>query len=277
YSMTTTISDILGNAIGGLMYVLVGPPVVFTINGISYIVSAVLEGFIDYKHTRKPFERSHLTQDFKEGLGYIWKVKGLFYMIIIGGLVNLFSDTGIMLTLPYFSDADFLGITKYGIAMGIFQLGAFFGVFFLSSFRIKEKFNFRYFMTAGMVYSGSYIVMMNLNNYIGMLLMFFVAGLCTSIYNIIFTTSIHMNVPGSMLGKVSAIIGTVIGGLTPAGMALGGIIAEYMSVKWVIIYCFLFTGISFGLFGMVEEFVRYINNEHIRKDERQIQKDGIAP
>ncbi len=87
YSMIGSSTRIIGNSVGGVLYKILGAPVMFLINGISYFISAISELFIDVPKINK---KSDLTfyKELKEGLKYTWNFKGLRKLLLIFSVVN---------------------------------------------------------------------------------------------------------------------------------------------------------------------------------------------
>jgi hypothetical protein len=70
---------------------------------------------------------------------------------------------------------------------------------------------------------------------------------------------LQMTTPQDMRGKVFGLLGTVTGGLTPLAMALGGVLAEFISIRVLISASFIFTFLSFTPLALSTSVRRYVN------------------
>lgn len=83
----------------------------------------------------------------------MWKQKGLRYLLLIAALVNFFSYVSIVLFLPLFQKAAYLGAGRYGVAMACFMGGAMAGYLLSSVVTIpsQRRLFFFYFQTAYLI------------------------------------------------------------------------------------------------------------------------------
>ncbi len=77
------ISTFVGQGIGGILFRVLGAPMLFFIDGISYLFSAISEMFITIpqEFPEKSIKAKGIIADFikdiKDGLGFIWKNHGM--------------------------------------------------------------------------------------------------------------------------------------------------------------------------------------------------------
>lgn len=119
---------IAGPIIGAAIFGLAGIRIVFIIDGISFLLSAFSELFIEYKphiekSTRLSFEKT--KKDILQGFSFLKKSKGINYLITFAAVVNFFGIASISVLLPYifiegigFSDNQF-GVLQSSIMVGI--------------------------------------------------------------------------------------------------------------------------------------------------------------
>ena len=98
-------SAILGPIVGGMVFALIGLPVFLLVNGISFIVSAVLEMGIDFKFNmsekQEVTEESSFKKDIKEAFRYIMGRKDIVRMLVILIAINLFLSFSVTVPAPY--------------------------------------------------------------------------------------------------------------------------------------------------------------------------------
>lgn len=259
FSMIYSGTNILGNPIGGMVYQLLGAPVMFLFNGVSYIFSAFTELFIKVPKTQKEVQQLHFFEDMLQGFKFMWRFKGLRNLIMIAGLLNFFANTAFVLLMPFFQMTEGLGPGKYGVAIAIFTGGSFAGMLITSYVNIKPQHRYIIFLLTGLISSVFFTLSPLSNNLFIITTFLFIAGLLNAILNVLFQTTMQLAVPQDMRGKVFSFMGTLIMGLTPIGMALGGIAAEFIPARYVISLCFAVTLFCFIPFIFMPSFKRFIN------------------
>ena len=64
-------------------------------------------------------------------------------------------------------------------------------------------------------------------------------GLFNSVVNVLLQTVMQLNVPADMRGKVFSLLGALSQGLAPIAMALGGVLAGFVSLRLLIFVAFV--------------------------------------
>lgn len=259
FNMIYSGTNILGNPIGGVAYQMLGAPIMFLFNGISYFFSAATEVFIKIPKIQKEAEQLHFFEDMLQGFRFMWKFTGLRSTLLIAAGLNLFANTAMVLMMPFFQVTEGLGPGKYGFAIALFTGGSFVGMLATSSINIKPMQRYMIFILTGLISSTFFAVFPFSNNMLIISILLFFAGLLNAILNVLFQTCIQLSVPQNMRGKVFAMMGTILMGLTPIGMALGGVMAEFIAVKYVMSLCSAISGCLFIPFVFMPSFKRFIN------------------
>lgn len=259
FSMVYTGTNVFGNVVGGGLFAFLGAPLMFLFNGISYIFSAFTEMFIRVPKIEKNNKKVHFLSDMRDGFIFVWKFRGLRWLITIAAFLNFLGNMGIVLFLPMFEQIEWLGPTKYGIAMGVMAGGSFLGMLFTSIKDIAPEKRLKLFIISAIISEICYGTFVFFDNLYPMLVMLLIAGFFNAIINVFFTSSVQLTVPQNMRGKVNSLLGTVLQGLTPIAMATGGIIAEFISIKIIIFLCFTIALILFVPLAFIPSFKRFIN------------------
>jgi DHA3 family macrolide efflux protein-like MFS transporter len=240
YALIATGSGMLGNGAGGFLFQLLGAPLMFLFNGLSYLVSSFTLAFIRLPPIPRTGIRQHFLVDLKEGLRFAWRVNGLRTILITAGFLNFSAIAGFTLVLPLFQKTAGLGPGRYGMTMACLTGGLFSGFLSASQLKIAPARRFKIFMICGLVSSIFAMAFPMIGIFPVMLLFIFLAGFGNAILNSFIPATVQTVVPSGMIGKVSALLMTLSGGLTPLAMAVAGGLAEVVPIR-VLITC------SFGV------------------------------
>jgi len=238
-------SGIPGYSIGGFLYAFLGAPLLFLINGVSYLFSAATEVFIKVPKVQHAKQEFRFLEDTKAGLSFTWRVRPLRYMLVVFSVLNFFASMGVMLLLPLFERTEYLGPGRYGVVLGGLTGGMFVGYILTSIVHIKPARRFAVFYASAVVGMGA-LAAFPLNLYYPLMFALgAVFGLFNAVLSALIMAVLQMTTPQNMRGKVFGLLGTLAGGLTPLGMALGGVLAEFISIRLLISASFILTFLSF--------------------------------
>ncbi len=254
-----TAAGVPGFSAGGFLYALLGAPLLFLVNGLSYLFSAATELFIKVPKIHHEKQEFRFVDDTKAGLSFTWRVRPLRYMLVVFSVLNFFASMGIMLLLPLFERVDYLGPTRYGVVLAGLTGGMFVGYVLTSIIHIKPARRFAVFYVSAFVGMGALAAF---PLYLYVPLMFAlgaVFGLFNAVLNALIMAVLQMTTPQHMRGKVFGLLGTLAGGLTPLAMALGGVLAEFISIRLLISASFILTFLSFLPLAFSPAVRRYVN------------------
>jgi MFS family permease len=131
-------ANMFGSIAGGFLFQSFGVPLLFLFNGLSFLVSGISVLFINIPMSKENIKR-HFINDMGDGFNFMWKIRGLRYILILVAVINFFSSIAIVLFLPLFQRTPSLGAGKYGVAMACFMGGAMAGFLFSSIISIQPR------------------------------------------------------------------------------------------------------------------------------------------
>lgn len=264
FSMIGTATAIVGKTSGGVLYQQLGAPVMFLINGISYIISAFTECFIKIPNKKRNVKEINFIDDLKSGFSYVKNFTGLKYLYVTIAFLNFFAMMGITLLLPLFKSREYLGPARYGIAMAFSTGGMFLGFFILSIFSIKALKRSQLFTYGGLLSSISMVILPFVPSYPAIMVLLFLNGISIAVVNSILQSSMQAAVPSDMRGKVFGFKRTLAISLIPMGMAIGGILAEFIPIRIIIGTGFSLIFILFFALAFVQPVNELINKAGVR-------------
>ena len=234
FSMIRAGSGILGNSIGGVLYSVLGAPLMFLVNGISYLFSSGTELFLKIPKVHEDRERKDFVADLKDGLRYVWSNTGLRFLMVTAGILNFLSYIALVLIIPLFQRTEWLGPTRYGVIMAVFMTAMIFGMGLTAAVKIPAQ---RRLLIFGLSFVFSTIPLVAFpffGVFWPMVMAIAIGGFFNAIVNVLIQSVIQLGVPSEHRGKVFGLLETLTQGLTPVGMAVGGILGEFLPLRLVI-------------------------------------------
>ena len=272
-----SVVNFLGPILAGVLYGLVGIKLIVIINAISFLVSAIMELFLDIPDVARADEATDngkvLSIDFikksfidmRHSFVYLKKEKKIILGIIASyALCNIFLVPILSIVAPYFINILLaLPSQVYGVVEGICVLGMILGGFWISikpkMFSMK-KVHYTYIpMIVGVTLMAT-LGFIRLNNYV-LAGLFGISGmaimLSLSLSNVLTLTFIQQEVPSDMLGRVSAFstaVATI--SVAPGQLLFGQVIDMGIHIGVILIITAI---VNIGLIAFVKWNVRELN------------------
>lgn len=272
-----SVVNFLGPILAGVFYGLVGIKLIVIINAISFLVSAIMELFLDIPDVARADEATDngkvLSIDFIKksfidmghSFVYLKKEKKIILGIIASyALCNIFLVPILSIVAPYFINILLaLPSQVYGVVEGICVLGMILGGFWISikpkMFSMK-KVHYTYIpMIVGVTLMAT-LGFIRLNNYV-LAGLFGISGmaimLSLSLSNVLTLTFIQQEVPSDMLGRVSAFstaVATI--SVAPGQLLFGQVIDMGIHIGVILIITAI---VNIGLIAFVKWNVRELN------------------
>jgi len=139
--------------------------------------------------------------------------------------------------------------------------GAMAGFVFSSIISIPPRGKLKLFIISIAIFNISLIIAVN-QSFLTMAIFLLIGGLFNSIVNVILLTTVQAATPRDMRGKVMAFMSMITQGLTPFAMALGGVLASFISIRIIISVSLFLVFIIVIPFYFVKPFRKFINYDY---------------
>ena len=236
------ISQFIGQGIGGYLFVMLGAPLLFLIDGISYLVSAFSESFI--RIPQKILEKSggrrdkfrQFKSDTMEGFRYVWGHTGIRALFFAAAFINFFAIP-IFVLLPFYVE-DHLNATPdwYGYILAAFGFGTLIGYGIAGGVKISSHIRSKAVISALVLMSFCLPILSILREPVLALVLMIIIGALSGFFHIHIYTLLQIAIPSEMRGRVFGLLITLTGGLTPISMGLSGVIADLVNQNIPLIY-----------------------------------------
>jgi len=236
------IAMLIGQTIGGVVYQILGAPVVMLIDGVTYLFSAVSESFITIPQKKREAEESWgvAFQKFKsdtwEGVRHVQRAEGLKGLFLVIALINFFTAPfGVL--LPFFVE-DTLGSTPawFGYIIGGMAVGSIIGSIAAGVLSIAPKDKGKVVIAALSLLAAGFVGFAYSSGPVVALFILAVVGICAGIVGVLITSVIQLSTPTEIRGRVFGLLGTLSAGLTPISLGLAGVIADLLDRNIPLIY-----------------------------------------
>ena len=278
---TRQVSLFIGQALGGFLFVVFGAPMLFLIDGISYIFSGFSETFmkIPQKLPEKASSWREKLKQFKDdtlfGLKYSWSNRGLRALFFNAAFLNFFVMP-IIILLPFYVE-DYLGATPdwYGYILGAFGFGSLIGFGIAGAIKIPQKLKSSIFLGVLILNSACFALLATLTSALHALLLMILIGIFNGFFNINLITILQLAIPGDLRGRVFGVLITLTHGLMPISMGLAGIVFDLIGQDIVLVYAFC--GITTLVLSIIisfdKEFRKFLSYE--KKEENEMEEISI--
>lgn len=241
-SFIDSIEYMIAPMIGAIVYSLFGLKIIFLLNGLSFILAAILQFKIHIplkKETIDKLSFKKFNSDFIRGITYIFNNKNLWYLAVTIMLFNFFSaplfsvGTGYIAKLQFkVSNEQFSLIETIGVIASF--MGPVLYAFTKNKISLQKLFQLSIFISAILILLISLISTNFINNLLGSyvlyLILFFIISLVEGPLNIAIMTLIQNSIDIKYIGRSNGIITTMFIGLVPLGQLFYGMLFDYMYI-----------------------------------------------
>ena len=248
------VCTVVGPLLGAFTVSKYGITAVFLVNGISYIIAALLTGFIRWVRSYETSsDKNSFISEIREGLHFINSRINIRIILIIIGIGHFFLGS-LSVALPFIANklkGD--GVSNLGMLQMLLGVGFILGSILVGS---KKKISFlmstlnRLLIGIGVCFVMISVLQHYKIQFIAWYLPFLVViGILISSASVYWQSMLQLNTPSHMTGRVFS-VSTLIGNTTlPIAYGIFGLLLEISSISVVMIGCgnclLLFSAILF--------------------------------
>lgn len=226
FQSTGEISTILGQGLGGVLYAMLGAPMLFLSNGISFLLSAASEYFI--KAGKNPGRqlkpgrelRVKFKADLKEGFLFFRRDKTLRNFLVIIALFHFFISPFPVLIPFLVTDTLKMESRWLGYLMAAFATGTLFGFILAGKLKVKEDKSRKLITLMFLLSSGLFVILGMSPSVIVSLITMMILGAIIGLVVVTLITFMQKLTPADMRGRLFGFLNLVTHAAMPAGMAV---------------------------------------------------------
>lgn len=244
-NMVATLANLLGPALGGVIFGLWGLGPILTIGGVCFFLSAVMEIFIRVPHERRPRTAGVLTtvgRDLGESWRYISRERPVFLSVtLVLSAFNLILSAVMIVGVPAIV-AQVLGMSDaaLGLTQAVMALGGLFGGLLagLLGTQLKPRHGSLCLLACAVTAGFMGLVVLPgvpaAVSYWGITLLSMLAMASAMLFTVVLLTLVQSQVPSLLLGKVIACIQAVANCASPLGQAAYGLLFDALP-PWAVL------------------------------------------
>jgi MFS transporter, DHA3 family, macrolide efflux protein len=243
---TSRMANIIGPTLAGILIAVTDIWLLLLLNGISFIISAISESWIQIPNVETSSGKQNIRQQFRDGMKFALKSKELLALIFVGGIIINFFLAPLMVFITIICNQILVvGSQGFGIVEACIAVGALLGsvISFLNIIKNQIKLGI-----IGLVLEGVALLVGGVFlSYTSMIIFAILLGLGVSMASIGITTMYQMLVPENMMGRVGSILSSISTFIVPIGILVGSYVINIYSVELI----FIVSGIIVLLSGIM--------------------------
>ncbi len=239
FSLSTSVNQVAGYGIGGIIVLALGVAVPFYYDSLTFLFAAAMLSLITRSlgaipkgvHDPNSLSSDHVsfTEKFVQGLRFIRSSKFLIQLVIVGLVVNFFGAGIFALLAPYAKNVISGNAGTYGAILTTYSVGAVIGSVLVGKLQLRNYVGKMLF--AGVIGQGLVIVGIGFTTVLFLALaLSFAIGVLQTMVNVPITVLVQTKVPGDMLGRVFSSLVALLTIVAPVSSALAGGLATSISI-----------------------------------------------
>jgi MFS family permease len=232
YRFTTTAATFLGQCAAGALFVVIGAPLLFLANGVSYLFSAGSQACIcspSRPAADKPgCSARTVAANLKAGLAYVRERRGLTSLLFIICLYHFFVSPFTVILPFYLSDVLNAAPAWYGYAMGCFGAELLAGFLLAGLLRLSPRGRACAATACFALSAVAFLLIGVLPRLYLVLPLIFLIGTAIAIIVVTLNTVIQLTTPNSMHGRVFGLYSTLSSASIPLGMGFFGVMMDLL-------------------------------------------------
>jgi len=238
--MSVQSSNLLGQALGGVLFQALGAAFLYLIDGLSFLFAGLCAALIRLPPRGDRPAQSRSFREFlsetADGFRYLWRQTGLRDFTLIASLVN-FLGMPILVLFPFYVELFLKRDARwYGFLLAAIGAGSVAG-FILAGARPQVGEARRRWIATAMILAPLFFGLLGfVTNAWAALGVAFLGGASLGVINVYLMSMVQMATPGEVRGRVLGVIMTLSAGLMPIGMVLGGVVGDLTNKNIPLIY-----------------------------------------
>lgn len=224
--------DIVGQGVAGSLYVILGAPVLFLLNGLSFLFSAGTEVLITEDPKWKQLEKKPFLKDAAQGIQYILLNRGVGLNLLLAFFINFAFGILNVVLIPWMLC---YGEAYYGLLGSFRSAGVVIGTLLLAAKNIPEGKQYGMYFWCQVVFVGSIALAAIMPSFAPIAVLFCIAYANQYVFNSLQRSAVIIAAPDEIRGKVICAIQALAMGFSSLGNLFGGVAGTVMEPQPLIL------------------------------------------
>jgi predicted MFS family arabinose efflux permease len=233
---------LLGQGTGGILNRLLGAPVLFMIDGLSFLVAATTDCMLTIPQTLPERKRgwkeqaTAMRRDIAESFRYVWRKAGL-RRLVLASMVQNFFTVPILVLLPFFVEDHLKRPSDwYGYLLASHGAGALIGLLAPGVLGLSPRARARSLIVTMILDAAGFALLAAVRDPWTAAALAGVGGALTGYTGVSIIAILQITTPSQLRGRVFGALGTLAGGLAPLAMGAGGVAADLLDRNVPLVY-----------------------------------------
>ena len=268
--ISTQTSTLMGQALGGVLYIAWGPAALLLVDAVSFAYAGVVTWFLPRDPSRPQTTGSlrlafhRYAAETAAGMAYVWRSPGMTAVLgVFAGVNFLFMPVFVLMPF-YVTEVLGVGPEWYGFLLSGSGVGALTGSV-AAGVLLRTLGVHAAAVRVCLGGIASAVALLGLIDSRWSALGAFVAiGALSAIINVTVMTAFQSGVPAEVRGRVMALLIALSTAAVPIGMGLGGVMGDHWrsSLRLVLVGCGTAIGLLAGVSCTVRSFDRVFRTRH---------------
>ncbi|WP_373116713.1 MFS transporter [Holdemania massiliensis] len=223
----------IGKGLSGAIIAFLGVPFVILLNGISLLISALTECFIDVPRAPKtglPISLKILLADLKEGARYVLNDRCFRIIVVIAVTANFFGSGMNAVFLPFCLGKG-LDVVQYGYLMSLQSISALIGTIVIGTLNIKSELRIKMMLFGFPLSSLLFAVCYSMQTFNTLALSFLITFFVSAVANAILNAAFMLVIPREKRAMISGFIMMASSGGQALSSLVFGLVAEFVDLS----------------------------------------------
>ena len=236
------LATIIAQASGAVLFPIIGAPILFLFNGVSFLYAAISEIFVKIpqeipeRKTKFADELKSFWQDLVEGFQFVFRRPGLRDTVIISAILAFFTAPAALLLLFFVNDYLDVNPGWYGAILSAYTLGTLIGTVVAGIVKLTPRARGNVILLFIFIQAIGYGLFGLVRNTYLAVSLGFLNGVVTGFILVFFMTIVQIAAPSEKRGRVVGILATINSVFTPIAAGIAGRLVDVVDKNVPIIF-----------------------------------------
>jgi len=281
---TSTFVWLVGNGLGGILFTLLGAPLLFLLDGLSYLVSGLASLFLQVPpigsvHSVQRVTLKGIWATLIEGLHYLWQRVELRVLVLVK-MTSSFFIAPLEVIFPFIVE-DYLHLSAewYGFFMAAMGVGSLLGLGAAGFLKVNQPWKGRLMIGVILLEAVPLLLLGLVTQPYVILGLLVVVGACSSYVGMQLMSLLQLSTPSELRGRMVGNFLTLTAVLMPLSLALTGLLVDLVGqrLNLILLGCGLMIGLTQVPLVLNKSFLAFLDRSFSEPiQDKSLDKEEVA-